>query len=72
MNIAPNELEKFIKNLQEHQTIREGWSSYRIAVAKTPGLDKKSYGFGFEDGVYYAIAVLCGTEWVDYIQTTEE
>lgn len=62
MNIAPNELEKFIKNLQEHQTIREGWCSYRKAVAKTPGLDKKSYGFGFEDGVYYAIAVLCGTE----------
>lgn len=72
MIVSSNEVSKFIDNLQAHQTIREGWSTYRQAVAKMPGLDKKAYGVGFEDGVYYAIAVLCGTEWASSIKTTEE
>lgn len=72
MDVSKEDVEELLKTVKKYKTIREGWSDYRLAVANDPNIDKHSYGCGFEAGIYYAIAMLCGTEWVDNHFNTEE
>lgn len=72
MEVAKEDVEELLKTVNKYKTIREGWSDFRQAKAKDPTIDQHSYGCGFEAGIYYAIAMLCGTEWVDTPLNTEE
>ena len=65
MEIQKEEIEKFLETVKKYQTIREGASDFRNESAKDPELDKKSFGKGFEHGIYYAIESLFGTEFVE-------
>lgn len=65
MEIQKEEIEKFLETVKKYQTIREGASDFRNESANDPELDKKSFGKGFEHGIYYAIESLFGTEFVE-------
>ena len=73
MTITEDELKCFLNTLKKYDTIREGASDFRLACAKNPRLDKASFAAGYESGIYYAIAVMFGTEWIDnYLNKEEE
>ena len=72
MEISAEDINGFLAQVKKYRTLREGSSDFRSESAKDPSLDRHSFGKGFELGMYYAIDVLCGTEWVENHLTTEE
>ena len=72
MEIQKEEIEKFLETVKKYQTIREGASDFRNESAKDPELDKKSFGKGFEHGIYYAVSVLFGPEFVDNMENVKD
>ena len=72
MVVNPEDIKGLLDSVKKYKTIREGSSAFRIASAKDPTLDERSFGAGYEEGIYYAIAVLLGSEWVDNHLTTED
>ncbi|MBR4407841.1 MAG: hypothetical protein IKT27_05960 [Clostridia bacterium] len=72
MLVNPEDIKGLLDSVKKYKTIREGASAFRCASAKDPTLDKRSFGAGYEEGIYYAIDILCGTEWVENHLTTEE
>lgn len=72
MQVTDAEVTGLLNSVKNYKTIREGSSAFRIASAKDPTLDKRSFGAGYEEGIYYVIAVLLGSEWVDNHLTTED
>lgn len=72
MQVTDAEVTGLLNSVKTYKTIREGSSAFRIASAKDPTLDKRSFGAGYEEGIYYAISVLLGSEWVDNHLTTED
>lgn len=72
MLVTPEDIKCLLDSVKKYKTIREGASAFRSASAKDPTLDKRSFGAGYEEGIYYAIDILCGTEWVENHLTTEE
>lgn len=72
MQVTDAEVTGLLNSVKNYKTIREGSSAFRIASAKDPTLDEHSFGAGYEEGIYYAIAVLLGSEWVDNHLTTED
>jgi hypothetical protein len=72
MLVNPEDIKGLLDSVKKYKTIREGASAFRIASAKDPTLDKRSFGAGYEEGIYYAISVLLGSEWVDNHLTTED
>ena len=72
MDVSIQDIEGFLQNIKQYKTVREGTSYFRKESAKDPNLDKHSFSKGFELGMYYAIDVLCGTEWVDNHLNTKE
>lgn len=65
VNISAEEITQFLQSIKKYRTIREGSSDFRSESAKDPSLDQHSFAKGYELGMYYAIDILCGTEWVE-------
>ena len=55
MQVTDAEVTGLLNSVKNYKTIREGSSAFRIASAKDPTLDKRSFGAGYEEGIYYAI-----------------
>lgn len=72
MQVTDAEVTGLLNSVKNYKTIREGSSAFRCASAVDPTLDKRSFGAGYKEGIYYAIDILCGTEWVENHLTTEE
>ena len=73
ITVGCDEIKKFLKFIRTCQTIREGSREFRIASTKDPSLDRRSFGRGYELGMYYAIDSLLGTEWVEeHLETIKE
>lgn len=72
MVVNPEDITGLLASVKKYKAIREGASAFRCASAKDPTLDKRSFGAGYEEGIYYAIDILCGIEWVENHLTTEE
>lgn len=72
MVVSAEEIKSLLDTVKKYETIREGTSVFRCKSETDPTLDRHSFGKGFEEGIYYAIDILCGTEWVNNHLTTEE
>lgn len=72
MVVEEEDIKKFIERIKKYRTIREGSSDFRSESVKDPSLDRHSFAKGFEMGMYYAIDILCGTEWVEDHLDTED
>jgi len=72
MVVNAEDISSLLDSVKKYKTIREGASAFRCASAKDPTLDKRSFSAGYEEGIYYAIDILCGTEWVENHLTTED
>ena len=72
MVVEEEDIKKFIERIKKYRTIREGSSDFRSESVKDPSLDRHSFAKGFELGMYYAIDILCGTEWVESYLDAED
>lgn len=72
MVVEEEDIKKFLEHIKKYRTMREGSSDFRRESAKDPSLDRHSFAKGFEMGMYYAIDILCGTEWVESHLDTED
>lgn len=72
MDVSIQDIEGFLQNIRQYKTIREGLSAFHSENVKDPSIDRRSFSRGFELGMYYAVDVLCGTEWTENHLDTEE